>query len=88
MIKWFLFKDPKTRRKSFTVTMMVYSFVAMTACQVLLMTRQLTDIKVGFLSFMIWATTLALYHQKRVKVDLSGVEVSACPEVDFPTVSK
>lgn len=70
-----LFTDPLTMKKSLTITMMVISFLLFIASVILHFVGVLADWKIGIMILFPCGMFFGAYHQKRVKISFSGLEL-------------
>ncbi len=72
----FLFRDPMTRKKSLTVTCLVWSFL-LYLCAVILYLAGYGDLKITLIALFAVGVFYAGYRQKRVRISFTGVEIES-----------
>lgn len=74
-MKRLLFTDPITKKKSFTLTALAWSFLLFLICMIFLLIGKIQDFRVAVVALFAVAMFAAAYHQKRVKLGFTGVEI-------------
>ena len=69
-------KDPITRKKSITVTLMLLTYALFIASVILHFCGIVEDWKVGIMILFPTGMFFAAYHHKRVKISFTGIEVT------------
>lgn len=70
-----LFTDPITKKKSFTLTALTWSFLLFIACVVCFLAGVAQDYRISMVSLFAVGMFGAAYQQKRIKLGFSGVEI-------------
>lgn len=77
MIRFLLVRDPITRKKSITCTMLVLVFLLTFAAHIFYLIRPFEH-KVLYSFLFFFGLIFAAYIQKRIRISLTGVEVDGC----------